>query len=49
MKNGQEGINTNHFVVADRAGDVVSYTNAIEELGGSGIVVPGRGYLLRTN
>jgi gamma-glutamyltranspeptidase / glutathione hydrolase len=33
-------------VVADRHGDVVSYTNTIEELGGSGIVVPGRGFLL---
>jgi gamma-glutamyltranspeptidase / glutathione hydrolase len=37
---------TNHFVVADRFGDVVSYTNTIEQLGGSGIVVPGRGFLL---
>lgn len=37
---------TNHFVVADRYGDVVSYTNTIEQLGGSGIVVPGRGFLL---
>jgi gamma-glutamyltranspeptidase / glutathione hydrolase len=43
---GQEGTHTNHFVVADRAGDVVSYTNTIEELGGSGIVVPERGFLL---
>ncbi len=33
-------------MVADRRGDVVSYTNTIEELGGSGIVVPGRGFLL---
>ena len=41
-----EGTNTNHFVVADRFGDVVSYTNTIEELGGSGLVVPGRGFLL---
>jgi gamma-glutamyltranspeptidase / glutathione hydrolase len=41
-----EGTNTNHFVVADRFGDVVSYTNTIEELGGSGMVVPGRGFLL---
>jgi gamma-glutamyltranspeptidase/glutathione hydrolase len=41
-----EGDNTNHFVVADRMGDVVSYTNTIEALGGSGIVVPGRGFLL---
>src|SRR5436853_7338846 len=37
---------TNHFVVADRFGDVASYTNTIEQLGGSGIVVPGRGFLL---
>ena len=42
----QEGTNTNHFVVADRFGDVVSYTNTIEELGGSAIAVPGRGFLL---
>jgi gamma-glutamyltranspeptidase/glutathione hydrolase len=37
---------TNHLVVADAQGDVVSYTNTIEQLGGSGIVVPGRGFLL---
>jgi gamma-glutamyltranspeptidase/glutathione hydrolase len=37
---------TNHLVVADKYGDVASYTNTIEELGGSGIVVPGRGFLL---
>jgi gamma-glutamyltranspeptidase/glutathione hydrolase len=42
----QEGTNTNHFVVADKLGNVVSYTNTIEQLGGSGIVVPGRGFLL---
>jgi gamma-glutamyltranspeptidase/glutathione hydrolase len=41
-----EGAHTNHFVVSDRWGNVVSYTNTIEELGGSGIVVPGRGFLL---
>ncbi|MDQ3404879.1 MAG: gamma-glutamyltransferase [Actinomycetota bacterium] len=37
---------TNHFVVADARGDMVSYTNTIEQVGGSGIVVPGRGFLL---
>jgi gamma-glutamyltranspeptidase/glutathione hydrolase len=37
---------TNHFVVTDGAGNIVSYTNTIEETGGSGIVVPGRGFLL---
>jgi hypothetical protein len=41
-----EGTNTNHFVVTDRYADVVSYTNTIEELGGSGIVVLGREFLL---
>jgi gamma-glutamyltranspeptidase/glutathione hydrolase len=41
-----EGTNTNHFVVADKWGNVVSYTNTIEELGGSGMVVPHRGFLL---
>jgi gamma-glutamyltranspeptidase / glutathione hydrolase len=45
-KPGNEATHTNHFVVSDRWGDVVSYTNTIEELGGSGIVVPGRGFLL---
>jgi gamma-glutamyltranspeptidase/glutathione hydrolase len=41
-----DGASTNNLVVADRWGDVVAYTNTIEELGGSGIVVPGRGFLL---
>jgi gamma-glutamyltranspeptidase/glutathione hydrolase len=41
-----EGTNTNHLVVADRWGNVVSYTNTIEQLAGSGITVPGRGFLL---
>ena len=45
-KPGNEGTHTNHFVVSDRWGDVVSYTNTIEQLGGDGIVVPGRGFLL---
>jgi len=37
---------TNHLVVADRYGNVVSYTNTIEQLGGDGVVVPRRGFLL---
>jgi gamma-glutamyltranspeptidase / glutathione hydrolase len=41
-----EGTNTNHLVVADKYGNVVSYTNTIEQLAGSGITVPGRGFLL---
>jgi gamma-glutamyltranspeptidase / glutathione hydrolase len=43
---GNDGAHTNHFVVSDRWGNVVSYTTTIEQLGGSGIVVPGRGFLL---
>jgi gamma-glutamyltranspeptidase / glutathione hydrolase len=43
---GNQGAHTNHFVVSDKWGNVVSYTNTIEQLGGSGIVVPGRGFLL---
>ncbi|TDP97700.1 gamma-glutamyltransferase [Labedaea rhizosphaerae] len=45
---GANGIetHTNHFVVSDRWGNVVSYTNTIEQLGGSAIVVPDRGFLL---
>ncbi|MFL6075621.1 MAG: gamma-glutamyltransferase, partial [Mycobacteriales bacterium] len=42
----REGTSTNHFVVADRWGDVVSYTNTIEQIAGSAITVPGRGFLL---
>ncbi|MDT4971775.1 MAG: gamma-glutamyltranspeptidase / glutathione hydrolase [Pseudonocardiales bacterium] len=41
-----EGTETNHLVVADKWGNVVSYTNTIEQLAGSGITVPGRGFLL---
>ena len=41
-----EGQNTTSLVTADRWGDVVSYTLTIEQIGGSGIAVPGRGFLL---
>ena len=41
-----EGLSTTHLTVVDRYGDVVSYTLTIEQTGGSGIVVPGRGFLL---
>jgi gamma-glutamyltranspeptidase/glutathione hydrolase len=37
---------TNHLVVADRQGNVVSYTNTIEQIAGSAIAVPGWGFLL---
>lgn len=41
-----EGLSTTHLTVADQWGNVVSYTTTIEQTGGSGIVVPGRGFLL---
>lgn len=41
-----EGQSTTHLTVADKWGDVVSYTLTIEQTGGSGITVPDRGFLL---
>ncbi|MET9316616.1 gamma-glutamyltransferase [Kribbella sp. NPDC003505] len=41
-----EGRSTTHMVAADKWGNVVSYTLTIEQTGGSGITVPGRGFLL---
>ena len=41
-----EGTSTTHLTVADRRGTVVSYTFTIESTGGSGLVVPGWGFLL---
>ncbi|MDX6264776.1 MAG: gamma-glutamyltranspeptidase / glutathione hydrolase [Kribbellaceae bacterium] len=41
-----EGLSTTHLVAADKWGNIVSYTLTIEQTGGSGILVPGRGFLL---
>ena len=41
-----ENISTTNLTVADRWGNVVEYTLTIEQTGGSGIVVPGRGFIL---
>lgn len=41
-----ENVETTNLTVVDRWGDVVEYTLTIEQTGGSGIVVPGRGFLL---
>ncbi|WP_028661758.1 gamma-glutamyltransferase [Saccharomonospora saliphila] len=41
-----EGPSTTHVSVVDRWGNAVSYTLTIEQTGGSGITVPGRGFLL---
>lgn len=45
-EDGPAGDSTTHLVTADKWGNVVSYTLTIEATGGSGIVVPGRGFLL---
>ncbi|WP_067729482.1 gamma-glutamyltransferase [Oceanobacillus damuensis] len=37
---------TTHFSVTDRWGNVVSYTTTIEQVFGSGIMVPGYGFML---
>jgi gamma-glutamyltranspeptidase/glutathione hydrolase len=42
----REGTHTTHLTVSDKEGNVVSYTFTIESWGGSGIVVPGYGFLL---
>lgn len=41
-----ENISTTNLTVADKWGNIVEYTLTIEQTGGSGIVVPGRGFLL---
>lgn len=41
-----EGDSTTHLTVADKWGNVVSYTLTIEQTGGSAITVPGRGFIL---
>jgi gamma-glutamyltranspeptidase/glutathione hydrolase len=42
----QKGLHTTHFSVVDRNGNVVSYTNTIESAWGTGLMVPGYGFLL---
>lgn len=42
----EEGGSTTHLCVADREGWVVSFTTTINDTFGSGIVVPGAGFLL---
>ena len=43
---GDQGLSTSHLTTWDRWGNVVVYTLTIEQTGGSGIVVPNRGFLL---
>ncbi|WP_432559481.1 gamma-glutamyltransferase [Granulicoccus sp. GXG6511] len=42
----REGVSTTHLNAVDRWGNVASYTLTIEQTGGSGITVPGHGFLL---
>lgn len=42
----RQGGSTTHLTVADRFGNLVSYTLTLELTGGSGIVVPGYGFIL---
>ncbi|WP_433325237.1 gamma-glutamyltransferase [Spirillospora sp. CA-294931] len=41
-----EGAQTTHLNVTDKHGNVASFTMSIEQLGGSALTVPGRGFLL---
>ncbi len=41
-----ENVETTNLTVVDRWGNVVEYTLTIEQTGGSGLLVPGRGFLL---
>lgn len=43
---GMESEHTTHLTVVDKNGTIVAYTFTIEDWGGSGIVVPGFGFLL---
>ena len=43
---GDQGLNTTHFSVVDSEGNVVTYTNTIESAWGTGLMVPGYGFLL---
>ncbi|MEV2271994.1 gamma-glutamyltransferase [Nonomuraea africana] len=43
---GDEKKSTIHLTVADKDGNIVSYTHTLSAIGGNGMVVPGRGFLL---
>ncbi len=42
----EEGVDTTHFTIIDQAGNIVTYTNTIESRWGTGLMVPGFGFLL---
>lgn len=43
---GDRGLNTTHFSIVDADGNIVSYTNTVESAWGTGLMVPGFGFLL---
>jgi gamma-glutamyltranspeptidase/glutathione hydrolase len=42
----EEGQNTTHFTVIDRDGNIVTWTSTIESAWGTGLMVPGYGFML---
>jgi gamma-glutamyltranspeptidase/glutathione hydrolase len=42
----EKGVHTTHFSVVDKWGNIVSWTTTIEQTWGTGIMVPGYGFLL---
>ena len=46
VEEGAKGPSTTHVTVGDAEGNIASHTLTIEEIGGSGIAVPGRGFIL---
>ncbi len=42
----EEGVNTTHFTIADQWGNIVTYTSTIESSWGTGLMVPGYGFML---
>jgi gamma-glutamyltranspeptidase/glutathione hydrolase len=43
---GEDGTHTTHFTIADAQGNLVAYTTTIEQAWGTGMLVPGYGFLL---
>jgi gamma-glutamyltranspeptidase/glutathione hydrolase len=41
-----EGVNTTHFSIVDRDGNIVTFTTTIESAWGTGLMVPGFGFML---
>ena len=46
VASAREGRHTTHFVTSDKWGNVVAWTTTIEDVWGSGIMVPGYGFML---